>query len=113
MIPFLGEIPGIGKLFSYSTLEDVSTEMFIFITPKIVEDPSCGFEDIRQQEMHRRPGDIPEFMYCLVEAERREKEALFEHTLTMLLGPKPDRYYSPPWHNPDTCEHPQGEYNGR
>jgi general secretion pathway protein D len=36
-IPFLGDIPGIGKLFGTTKLIDQSTEMFIFITPKNFE----------------------------------------------------------------------------
>lgn len=32
-LPFVGELPGIGKLLSLNTMKDTSTEMFIFITP--------------------------------------------------------------------------------
>ena len=39
-IPFLGDLPGIGKLFGSSLLIDKTTEMFLFITPKIVDESS-------------------------------------------------------------------------
>ncbi|MCB1114390.1 MAG: type II secretion system protein GspD [Chlamydiia bacterium] len=112
-IPFVGEIPGLGKLFSLNRLNDTSTEMFIFITPRIVHDPACDLEWIRQEEMCRRPGDLPEFMCSLIQAQEAEKERLFEHTLNMLLGRRDDRLYSPGWHNDDTCSFPTGEYEGR
>jgi general secretion pathway protein D len=113
VIPFIGEIPGLGKLFSLNRINDISTEMFIFITPRIINDPACDLEWIRQEEMCRRPGDLPEFMCCLIQAQQAEKERLFEHTLTMLLGRRENRLYSPAWHNDDTCENPTGEYDGR
>lgn len=113
-IPFIGEIPGLGKLFSMNRVNDTSTEMFIFITPRIIHDPACDLEWIRQQEMCRRPGDLPEFMCCLIQAQKAEKERLFEHTLTMLFGRRDDRLYTPCWHNDDTCQFPiSGEYEGR
>lgn len=117
-IPFLGEIPGIGKLFSLTTLHQSTTEMFIFITPKIINDPACDLERIRAEEMLRRPGDIPEFMCVLAEAREIEKNQLFQGWMTILFGPERDRCYSPCWQNLDTCHRddfylPQGEYDGR
>lgn len=117
-IPFLGEIPGLGKLFSLTTLTENSTEMFIFITPKIINDPACDLERIRAEEMLRRPGDIPEFMCAWQEARECEKNQLFDGWMTILFGKEPERCYTPDWHNPDTCHPdllclPQGEYDGR
>lgn len=101
-IPFLGELPGLGKLFSITTLHDNSTEMFIFITPKIVVDPSQDLERIRNEELCKRPGDIPYFLCCLVSAREREKNRLMEESIRMLLGREPQcRMY------------PCGEYDGR
>lgn len=34
-IPFIGELPGIGKLFSSTKMADNSVEMFVFITQKL------------------------------------------------------------------------------
>jgi len=101
-IPFLGELPGLGKLFSITSLHDNSTEMFIFITPKIVVDPAYDLERIRQEELCRRPGDIPYFLCCLVNAREHEKHRLMEESIRMLLGRTPEcNFYQ--------C----GEYDGR
>jgi len=37
-IPFLGDIPGLGILFKRKVVEDVKTELIIFLTPHIVKD---------------------------------------------------------------------------
>jgi len=111
-IPFLGEIPGIGRLFSISALRDESREMFIFLTPKIISDPCEDMEKIKRIEMLRRPGDIPEFMCRLVEAQEAERRRLFQGSMTLLLGIPPSRCFSPydPCDlSPDFC----GEYDGR
>lgn len=112
-VPFLGEIPGIGKLFSDTSLQDGSVEMFLFITPKIVSDPACDLEWIRMEEMLRRPGDIPEFLCALVEARECEKNRLFDAWMTTLFGREPPRCYTPGWMDPDTCGSSYGEYDGR
>lgn len=85
-IPFLGEIPGIGKLFSTTDMNDNSTEMFIFITPKILYDPLEDTERIKREELRKRPGDIPEFLHELIEAKDRERKKLFQGSLTALFG---------------------------
>lgn len=113
MVPFIGEIPGLGKLFGSTSLSDGTTEMFIFITPKIVIDPACDLEWIRSEEMLRRPGDIPEFLCGLVEAEECEKNRLLSGWMTTLFGQEPGRCYSPGWHNDDTCSQEMGDYDGR
>lgn len=101
-IPFLGELPGIGKLFSETIMEDNTREMFIFLTPKIIVDPAEDLERIKYEQMCRRPGDIPAFLSRLERAREREKNCLFEGYLTMVLGRKPPPVYCPP-----------GEFNGR
>lgn len=95
-IPFLGEFPGVGKLFSNTQLDDESTEMYIFITPTIVHDPSEDLERIRTRNLSRRPGDVPAFLCTLLQAERWERELLFEQTLTMIFGLKPECCLSEP-----------------
>jgi len=102
-IPFLGEIPGVGKLFSVTELNDSSTEMFIFLTPTIVEDTSEVLERIRTEELCQRPGDTPEVIRCLLEARAYEKKCLFEEGIKMLLG-RPEE-----WCPPTCC----CEYDGR
>lgn len=107
-IPYLGEIPGFGKLFSYSVLHEDSIELFIFLTPKIITDPVNEFDCLREKEMIRRPGDIPEFMCKLYEAQLAEKNRLFAGTMNALFGPPLERCV-PEF---DCCK-PKGEYHGK
>ncbi len=89
MIPFLGELPGIGKLFSMSSLSDSNTEMFIFLTPRILPDDHEQWKEVRRKELSKRPGDTPEFMEEVLAAKRAKKEMLLSKSLRMLFG-KPD-----------------------
>jgi general secretion pathway protein D len=100
-IPFLGELPGVGKLFGTTDMADEKTEMFIFITPKIISDPKMDFERIQREELKRRPGDVPAFIASLEEAKQFEKERLMEKTFKLLFG------------RPDSAPQTQGEYDGR
>ena len=72
-IPFLGDIPGLGKLFGATKLRSNDTEMFIFITPKIILDAKEQLEQILYEELKKRPGDQPEFLDCLVEAQEKAR----------------------------------------
>jgi len=94
-IPFLGDLPGIGKLFSQTHLRDDSTEMFIIITPKIVTDPSDQLERLKLIEAGRRPGDIPSFLAELEEAHQCEKSRLMQNSMTLLFGRQPERIAYP------------------
>lgn len=80
-IPFLGDIPGLGKLFGSTKLFDDNTEMFFFITPKIVIDPKEDLDRIRREELKKRPGDIPEFLEKLSEALDQERHQWFQQSL--------------------------------
>lgn len=106
-IPFIGELPGIGKLFSLTNLHDSNTEMFIFITPHIVKDPKEQLACLRQELLSLRPGDVPYFLECVEQAHRCQKERLMEGSMTMLFGRPNPRYYMP---DLDCCE--KGEYDG-
>jgi len=107
-IPFLGEIPGFGKFFSNNFQSDIATEMFLFITPKIVADPVEDLERLRCEEMARRPGDIPEFLCALMEAREIERHIFLEGTMTMLFGRRDERCT-----NMEGPLHVEGEYCGR
>ena len=89
MIPFLGEIPGIGKLFSMSSLSDSNTEMFIFLTPRILPDNHEKWREARREELSKRPGDIPEFLQEVLAARKEKRSGIMEKSLRMLFG-KPD-----------------------
>jgi general secretion pathway protein D len=101
-IPFLGEIPGLGKLFSTTELTDDDTEMFIFITPKIVYDQNEDFMKLRAIDLSKRPGDLPSFLANLNEALECEKRRLLQGSLIMLFGLPHPRYIDE-----------EGEYDGR
>lgn len=102
-IPFIGELPGIGKLFSSTTMIDNSVEMFVFITPKIITDPKEELERYRYVELTRRPGDVPYYLCQLEEARNAEKNRLMKGTMQLLFGRPPER-----------CGPiPLGEYDGR
>ncbi|MCE5318340.1 MAG: type II secretion system protein GspD [Parachlamydia sp.] len=90
-IPFLGEIPGFGKLFSLSNVRENVVELIIFITPRIIRDPADDFMRLRAEEMLKRPGDIPEFMCQLYMAQEAEKNRLYAGTMNALLGPPLER----------------------
>ncbi|MCP5470297.1 MAG: type II secretion system protein GspD [Chlamydiales bacterium] len=87
-IPFLGEIPGIGKLFGTTDMSDTSTEMFLFITPRIIGDPTKDEAQLRMEELKKRPGDVPEFFHELLEAKKKEKRRFFQGSMTALFGRK-------------------------
>lgn len=84
-IPFLGDLPGIGKLFGLTKIMDTSTETFIFITPHIIHNPVDDLRRIRQSEYQKRAGDIPEFLQRLDEAKESERKNLFDNSLKMLF----------------------------
>ncbi len=85
-IPLLGDIPGLGKLFGSTHLTDSNTEMFFFITPKIVVDPKEQFQKLREEELKKRPGDIPEYLEKLNWAKKLEKQRTVENGLKILAG---------------------------
>lgn len=84
-IPFLGDLPGLGKLFGSTRQTDMSTEMFIFITPRIIHDPVEDLRCIRQSEYQKRAGDIPEFLEILDQAKREERKHMFDNSLKTLF----------------------------
>ncbi|NGX34561.1 MAG: Type II secretion system protein D [Candidatus Anoxychlamydiales bacterium] len=84
-IPFLGEIPGLGKLFGTTKQSNISSEMFIFITPHIIKDPKLNLEAQRQNFMQKRQGDVDEFLGKLDEAKKNEKKKLFEKSLKLFF----------------------------
>ncbi|MBS0604736.1 MAG: hypothetical protein JSS60_06840 [Verrucomicrobia bacterium] len=85
-VPFLGDIPGIGKLFGSMKLSNNSTEMFIFITPTLVLDPEEELIKIRNEEVMKRPGDIPEYLERVIEAQEKERKKYFQNSFKALFG---------------------------
>lgn len=72
-IPFLGEIPGVGKLFGMNETADSQTEMFVFITPKILEDPVEKQEKYDEALLSIRPGESEPYLQALRAGEERMK----------------------------------------
>lgn len=85
-LPFFGDLPGIGKLFGTARSRDISTEMFIFITPRIIRNSIEDLRSIRQEEYRKRAGDIPEFLQCIDEAKESERKRLFDQSLKLLFS---------------------------
>lgn len=85
-IPFLGEIPGIGVLFSSTEMIDSTTEMYLFLTPHVLEGSHECLERMRCEELSRRPGDVPEAIACMIQAIEWEKRELFSEGLKMIFG---------------------------
>ncbi|SGA32133.1 general secretion pathway protein D [Chlamydia abortus] len=74
-IPFLGEIPGVGKLFGMNSTADSQTEMFVFITPKILDNPIEKKERHEEAILSSRPGENTEFRQALFAGEEAAKAA--------------------------------------
>ncbi|MCK4934992.1 MAG: type II secretion system protein GspD, partial [Simkaniaceae bacterium] len=85
-IPFLGELPGIGKFFGTSKMTDQLTEMFIFITPRIIANPEEDLIRIRNEALKKRPGDLPEFLEQIEAAKKRHKKKIFANSFRLLFG---------------------------
>ena len=85
-IPFLGEIPGIAKLFGSTKMNDQMTETFVFITPKVIHDVKQDLERYRNELLSKRPGDLPEFCDRLFEAETKQKQKLFAQSFNLFFG---------------------------
>lgn len=84
-IPFLGEIPGIGKLFGSTKFSKSTSEMFIFITPHIVDDVELNLTQSRQNFLQKRSGDTDEFLEKLENAKKYEKQRLFENSVKLFF----------------------------
>jgi general secretion pathway protein D len=85
-IPFLGEIPGIAKLFGSTAMNDQMTETFVFITPKVIHDVKNDLERLRVELLSKRPGDLPEFCDRLFEAQTKQKQKLFAQSFKLFFG---------------------------
>lgn len=89
-IPFLGEIPGIAKLFGSVKTDDDEVEMFLFITPKIIIDPRGDVVAVREVELMKRAGDIPEYLDRLCESRACKKQRVFQKSWNLFFGKNGD-----------------------
>lgn len=84
-VPFLGDLPLIGRFFGTTRLSDHETELFFFITPKIIYDPQEQMDKLRNEDSKKRPGDIPEFLMKVDEAREKASRKFFKHSLKTFL----------------------------
>lgn len=89
-IPFLGEIPGFGKLFGSNVLTDSSGEMFIFIKPKVIHDPKRDLILLREEKLKARPGDSQLFLDKIAESRKRTQERTFKRSFDLIIGARED-----------------------
>ncbi len=87
-LPFLGEIPGVAKLFGTSRMTDKMRELFVFITPHVIVDPSEDAKRLREESLKKRAGDIPEFLQRLQEAQDRQKRDKLANSFDVIFGLK-------------------------
>lgn len=85
-IPLLGELPFLGKFFGSTKLIDNNTEMFFFITPTIIRDPKEQMDRLKTEELKKRPGDTPEYLEKLLQAQAKEKKKFFRQGYQMIFG---------------------------
>ncbi len=85
-IPFFGEIPVLGRLFSDNTMRDSQTEMFIFLTPHVLDDNVCENRRATLAELQKRPGDVPALICCLIKAKENQRRQLFEGSVKLAFG---------------------------
>ena len=85
-IPFLGEIPGIGKLFGTTMLNDKSNEMYIFIKPKVIHDPKQDLIRMREDKLKKRPGDIECVLDKIRDARERRETRVFQRSFNLFFG---------------------------
>jgi type IV pilus assembly protein PilQ len=69
-IPILGDIPGLGKLFRFTGEDTVNSELVVFITPRIVEQPVFSAPEADAHKETEFPGPQPSH----TKAEKSAKE---------------------------------------
>lgn len=74
-VPFLGELPFLGSFFKSTEMHDSLTEMFFFITPKLLSDSQEQMEQATREELSKRPGDIPEVLQEIEKLQEKRKAA--------------------------------------
>lgn len=85
-VPFLGEIPGFAKIFGSSKLTSTNSEMFIFLKPKVISDPTTDFLRIREHKLKKRPGDTELLLEKINESRRNEEQMRFVESLNLIFS---------------------------
>lgn len=114
-VPFLGEIPGFGKLFSYSKMQDTTTEMFIFITPRIINESGEDWDYMRRVLLEHRPGDSEIFLAKLAQSQRHRQQIGLVRSMEAIIGrstKEQRRKASFPLHQPTVAPKDSRAYPG-
>jgi type IV pilus assembly protein PilQ len=69
-IPVLGDIPVAGNLFKFKSEETVLSEIVVFITPWIIEEPIMTSDEQKAYESTEFPGPRPVMTKAEKEAEK-------------------------------------------
>lgn len=79
-VPFLGDIPFLGALFSVSTAQEQETELVVIVTPHLVDaaDPSQMPRRLPGSET-RKPDDFEFFLETMLEAPRGPRQVFDGH----------------------------------
>jgi len=85
-IPFLGEIPGFAKIFGSSKTSNINNEMFIFIKPKVIKDPSTDLLRIREERLKKRHGDCEEILMKMNESRKNGQKISMKKSLDLIYG---------------------------
>lgn len=85
-IPFLGEIPGFAKIFGSSKTSNSNNEMFIFIKPRVIKDPSTDLIRIRENRLKKRHGDIDEILTKINESRKNGEVKRLRKSLDLIYG---------------------------
>jgi general secretion pathway protein D len=73
-VPFICDIPGLGKLFSTNSEIDQTVETFFFITPKIVGACDQEASRLRRCVQCERPGEGPAYFKLISEAKEQQRQ---------------------------------------
>ena len=84
-IPYVGELPGIGKFFRNTSNTGVKTEMMIFITPTIVKSAAEKDQEARRSLLKERPGDSLSLFKYMEESNSKLKQELRNKSMNLLL----------------------------
>ena len=84
-IPLLGEIPGFAKIFGSDASSSKNSEMFIFIKPRIINDPSTNFIEAKEKDLRLRPGDNDIFLKKIYESKKKQESLRFSKSLKLLF----------------------------
>lgn len=67
-------------------MTDKTTELFMFITPHVILDKEENMVKLRNEELKKRPGDLPEFFEKIQAAKEKKRGFMFAETIDLMFG---------------------------